>query len=127
MKIMRSDLGRVRGSGAAHDGTTHFWMQRLTAISNLPLVVFMLWFVIAHLGAERAGVVASLKNPFVAVAMVLAFLSVLWHMRLGLQIVIEDYVHTPLTKISLLILNSFYAVTLGAMALYAILKMSFGL
>ena len=123
---MRSDLGKVRGLGAAHDGTQHFWMQRVTAVANVPLVIFLLYFVISHLGLPRAAVVASLKNPAAAIALSLAVVSITWHMKLGLQMVIEDYVHGHGAKIAALLLNLFYAFILAALGLYAILKMSFG-
>jgi succinate dehydrogenase / fumarate reductase, membrane anchor subunit len=122
---MRSDLGKARGLGSARDGTHHFWLQRVTAMANVPLVIFMLWFVISHLGADRTAIISTLKNPFSAVAMCLALVSMLWHMKLGLQMVIEDYVHGAPKYVALL-LNTFYAFGLGALGLYAILKMSFG-
>lgn len=123
---MRSELGKVRGLGAAHGGTQHFWMQRVTAIANLPLVVFLVWFIIGHLGASRADVVASIKNPFIALGLALAMISICWHMKLGLQMVIEDYVHRPALKIASLLLVTFYSFGLAALALYAILKMNIG-
>ena len=124
---MRTPLGKVRGLGSAKSGTEHFWMQRVTAIANIPLIIFFVIFIIAHLGATRAELVASLGNPFVAILLVLTFLSVLWHMRLGLQVVIEDYVHGHATKVLALLANTFVTALLGVAALYAILKMSFGL
>ncbi len=123
---MRSDLGKVRGLGAAHSGTEHFLMQRVTAIANVPLVIFLLYFVISHLGAPRAAVLESLKNPLAAIALSLSIISITWHMKLGLQMVIEDYVHGHGAKITALLLNLFYALGLAAIGLYAILKMSFG-
>ena len=123
---MKSELGKVRGLGAAHDGTQHFWMQRVTAMANVPLVIYLVYFIVAHVGADRAHVVASLKNPFCAIALSLAMISIFWHMKLGLQTVIEDYVHGSVLKIFLLLLNTFYAFFLSALALYAILKMNFG-
>lgn len=124
---MRTPLGMVRGLGSARDGTHHWWMQRVTAISNIPLIIFLIVFVISHLGASRAEVVASVANPFVAILLALTMISVLWHMRLGLQVVIEDYVHGHGTKLAALLANSFFTAALGVAALYAILKMSFGL
>jgi len=123
---MRSELGKVRGLGAAHDGTQHFWMQRVTAIANFPLVIYLVYFIVTHVGAARADVVASVKNPFCAVALALAMISIFWHMKLGLQMVIEDYVHAPAVKLLALLLNGFFAYGLAALALYAILKMNFG-
>ncbi len=122
----RTGLGEVRGLGSAREGTGHFWMQRVTAVSNLPLVVFLMWFIVSHLGSGRASVVASAQNPFVALLLALSFISILWHMRLGLQVVIEDYVHGAAAKYACLLANTFYVAALGAMAIYAILKMSFG-
>ena len=123
---MRSELGKVRGLGAAHNGTSHFWMQRVTAMANVPLVIYLVYFILAHVGVGRAVVVASVKNPFCAIALSLAMISIFWHMKLGLQTVIEDYVHGTVLKIALLLINTFYAFSLGALALYAILKMNFG-
>ena len=87
----------------------------------------MVSFIIAHLGAPRAAVVASLHNPVVAILLALAFVSVLWHMRLGMQVVIEDYVHGHALKLASLLANTFFTVALGAAAVYAILRMNFGL
>jgi succinate dehydrogenase / fumarate reductase, membrane anchor subunit len=123
---MRSDLSKVRGLGSAKSGTEHFWMQRVTAIANLPLVIFLVYFIVTHVGHARADVVASIKNPFCAVALSLGMISMLWHMKLGLQMVIEDYVHGHAGKTAALLINTFYAFGLGALALYAILKMNFG-
>ncbi len=120
-------LKQVRGLGAAKTGTEHWWMQRVTAIANIPLVLFGLWFIVRHLGASRADMVASLHNPFTALALALMMISLLWHMRLGMQVIIEDYVHGHAAKLAALLLNTFYTVALAAAALYAILKMSFGL
>jgi succinate dehydrogenase / fumarate reductase, membrane anchor subunit len=122
-----SDLGKVRGLGSAKSGTEHFWMQRVTAIANLPLVIFLIYFILSHLGASRSAVVVSIKNPFCAVALSLAMVSILWHMRLGLQVVIEDYVHSEGRKLVTLLIINFSTFALGALALYSILKMSFGL
>lgn len=123
---MRSDLGKVRGLGSAKSGTEHFWMQRVTAISNVPLVIFLVWFIVSHMGSTRVDFIASVKHPLIAVALLLAFASFLYHMRLGLQVVIEDYVHGS-AKFAALLANTFFAVILFATAAFAILKMSFGL
>ena len=123
---MKSELGKVRGLGAAHDGTAHFWMQRVTAVANLPLVSYLVYFIVVHLGATREAVVASVKNPFCAITLTLAMISIFWHMRLGLQMVIEDYVHGTAIKLIALLLNTFGAFILAGLAIYAILKMNFG-
>jgi succinate dehydrogenase / fumarate reductase, membrane anchor subunit len=124
---MRTPLGEVRGLGSARSGTGHFWVQRVTAVSNIPLVIFLVIFIIAHLGASRAELVAAVSSPLIAIPLLLSFVSILWHMRLGMQMVIEDYIHAPVAKLAALLANTFYAVILGAAAFYAILKMSFGL
>jgi succinate dehydrogenase / fumarate reductase membrane anchor subunit len=107
-------------------GTTHFWQQRATAIANVPLVLFLLWFIVSHLGAARADVVASVQNPINAILLVLSFVSILWHMRLGLQVVLEDYVQDARTLHASLLLNTLFTVALAVAALYAILKIFFG-
>ena len=107
-------------------GTTHFWQQRATAIANVPLVTFLLWFIISHLGATRADVVASVQNPLNAILLVLSFVSILWHMRLGMEMVIEDYVQDARALHWSLLLNTLFTAAVGVAALYAILKMSFG-
>ena len=122
---MRTPLGKVRGLGSAKSGTEHFWMQRVTAIANLPLVLFLVWFIIAHLGVARADVVASAGNPFVGILLALSFISILWHMRLGMQAIIEDYVHGPAAKFVALLLNVFFTAALAVAAFLAILTMSF--
>ena len=123
---MRTPLKNAEGLGSAKSGTEHFWQQRVTAIANVPLILFLLWFIISHLGAARGDVVASLHNPFNAIFLGLAFVAILWHMRLGLQMVIEDYVHGPAARLACLLFNSFFTAALGMAAFYAILKMSFG-
>ncbi len=124
---MRTELGKVRGLGSAKSGTEHFWHQRMTAIANVPLVIYLIYFILSHLGAPRAAIVTSLKNPLCAVMLGLAMISVLWHMRLGLQTVVEDYLHSEGKKLAMLLIINFATFFLGAIALYAILKMSFGL
>jgi len=123
---MRTPLGKVRGLGSARTGTGHFALQRLTAIANIPLVIFLIVFITSHLGADRAATVASVQNPFIAIALSLALLSIFWHMRLGMQVIIEDYVHGDVTKLALLLFNAFFPIVMAVAAIFAILKMSFG-
>lgn len=122
---MKTPLGSVLGLGSAKTGTEHWWLQRVTAIANLPLVVFLIVFILCHLGADRAAVMASVKHPLIAIGLVLSFLSILWHMRLGMQVIVEDYVHGA-WRIPCLLANSFFTLALGAAALYAVLALSFG-
>ncbi len=122
---MRTPLGIVQGLGSAKSGTEHWWIQRVTAIANIPLVLFLIIFILTHLGADRTALMASVKHPLIAIALAMSFLSILWHMRLGMQVVIEDYVQGR-WRIPCLIGNVFFTVALGIAALYAILSLSFG-
>lgn len=125
--LKKTPLGQVLGLGSAKAGTEHWWHQRVTAIAGIPLVIFLVGYLLVHRGASRAEIVASMHNPIVAILMGLTVFNLVWHMRLGLQVVIEDYVHTDHTKYALLLINTFFAVVMVVAALYAILKMSIGL
>jgi succinate dehydrogenase / fumarate reductase membrane anchor subunit len=122
---MSTPLGRVRGLGAARSGTEHFWRQRVTALANVPLVIGFIVIVVALLGRNHAYVVQFLGSPLVAVVMLLFILSVTTHMRIGMQVVIEDYVHDEGTKLVLLIANTFFTVAVGLASAFAILMLSF--
>lgn len=119
-------LKRVRGLGAAHSGTEHFWRQRMTAIAGIPLTIAFLIIVLATVGKSHAAVVATLSHPLVAILMILFVVTGVVHMRIGMQVIIEDYVHEELPKIGLLALNTFFSVAVGLGCVYAILKLSFG-
>lgn len=123
---IRSSLGRVRGLGAAHSGTQHFWHQRLTSIAGVPLVIGAVVVVLSVLGRSHAATVQILGSPLVAIFLLLFVLTITYHMRIGMQVIIEDYVHTERNKLLLIILNNFYTIAVGLASAFAILKLSFG-
>lgn len=124
---MRTPLSRVRGFGSAKSGTEHFWHQRLTAIANLPLVIGFVVLIVCLVGEPRAVVVDTLSQPWVAIFLLLCIFSVTTHMRLGMQIIIEDYLHNEATKVLALMGNTFFCITVALAAAFAILKISFGI
>jgi succinate dehydrogenase / fumarate reductase membrane anchor subunit len=120
-----TDLGRVRGLGAAKDGVHHWWLQRVTAIAN---IVLMLWFVFSLVrlpGLDYSSVTLWLRQPVAAVPMLLLIVSVFWHLRLGVQVLLEDYVHGAPRVLAMLALN-FYALAGAAAAVFAVLKIALG-
>jgi succinate dehydrogenase / fumarate reductase membrane anchor subunit len=123
---MRTPLSRVRGLGAARTGTSDFIHQRLTALANIPLTIGAIVIVMSLMGSNHATVKTLLGSPLIAIVMLLFVVSVFYHMRIGMQVVIEDYVHDERAKYALLILNAFYTFAAGLAAVYAILKLSFG-
>src|SRR5690606_18932716 len=118
MTDMRTPLGKVRGLGSAKEGTGHFWRIRLTAIALVPLSLFVIGWVLSLRGTNVEAVRASLAQPFVALAVALFLIVALDHMRLGMQIIIEDYAHKEGSKLVLLILNTFFTVAIGIASLF---------
>jgi succinate dehydrogenase / fumarate reductase membrane anchor subunit len=121
---MRTPLARVRGLGSAKKGTEHFWLQRVTALANIPLTMFLIVSLVVHAGSDFATMRAYLATPLVSVAMVLLIISAVWHMRLGLQVVIEDYVHSEGRKLLAIMMNNFIAIIIAVSCLMAILKIA---
>jgi succinate dehydrogenase / fumarate reductase, membrane anchor subunit len=126
-KHIRTPLGRVRGFGAAKSGTGHFWLQRVTAIANIPLTIAAVVIVITLLGRNQPAVAQTLGSPTVAIIMLLFVASIMAHMRIGMQVVIEDYVHDEIAKLGLIVANNFFVTVVGLTAVYGLLKLSFGL
>ena len=123
---MRTPLGKVRGLGAAKGGTEHFWRVRVTSVALVPLTLFVIGLRVSLTGASQAGVRAALGQPVVAL-LVGAFIVVsLDHMRLGMQDIIDDYVHGKLAHIVLLILNIFFSIAVGAACIAALVAIVFG-
>lgn len=123
---MRTPLKNARALGSAKEGADHFWKQRVTAVANLFLAVALVWIVISMIGLDHAAAKARLASPLVAIPMLLLAVSGAIHMRLGMQVIIEDYVHGEASKIVLLMLNTFFAILIGAACVFAVLKLSFG-
>ncbi len=122
---LSTPLGRVRGLGSARSGTGEFWRQRLTAVAGVPLTIAFVVIVVALLGRNHAAVVQILGSPFVAVVMLLFITTICIHMRIGMQIIIEDYVHDERHKLFLLMANTFFTVAVGLASAFAIFTLSF--
>jgi succinate dehydrogenase / fumarate reductase membrane anchor subunit len=125
MQDFKTPLGRVRGLGSARDGTGHFWVQRLTAVANIILITAFIILLVALHDETFLEVRLAFANPLVGIVMALIVVSVTIHMRLGMQVIIEDYIHGH-AKMPLLILNTFFAVVVAGASLFAIVRMSFG-
>ena len=123
---MATPLKRVRGLGAAHRGTETFWRQRLTAIANVPLTIFLILSILTHIGASFDEVHAYLARPLVALAMLALVLSASMHMRIGLKEIIEDYVHGEGWRVAAIVAASFFAVGIALACTLALLKISLG-
>ncbi|MGV1014155.1 MAG: succinate dehydrogenase, hydrophobic membrane anchor protein [Methyloceanibacter sp.] len=123
---MATPLARVRGLGSARKGTETFWRQRVTAIANIPLVLFLIYVIVTHAGADYDQVRGFLAQPVVALAMLALTISAATHMRIGLKEIIEDYVHGEGAKVFAILLATFYAAGIALASAYAIVKISLG-
>ncbi|HEX2447633.1 MAG TPA: succinate dehydrogenase, hydrophobic membrane anchor protein [Methyloceanibacter sp.] len=122
---MATPLKRVRGLGTAHDGTETFWRQRVTAVANVPLVIFLILAILTHIGASYEEVRAFIARPLVAILLLALIVSAAIHMRIGLKEIIEDYVHGG-GKVVAILLATFFAVGVGLASVFAIVKISLG-
>ena len=122
----RTALSVVRGAGAAKDGTRHWWAQRLTAVALIPLGVGFVAAMIALVGSEHDAARAALAHPVAAALWILFTVALFHHAQLGLQVVIEDYVHSRGLKIASIVAVKFAALALGATCVVSILRVSVG-
>jgi succinate dehydrogenase / fumarate reductase membrane anchor subunit len=119
-------LQRVRGLGSAKSGTEHWWHQRLTSVALVPLSLFLVILMVSLIGADHATVVARVGHPLVAVGLILTLIAIAWHMQLGMQVIIEDYVNSPAWKVIALLANTFFAVVFAVLGVFAVLTISIG-
>ena len=122
----RSPLGKVRGLGSAKDGTHHWWMQRLTAIALVPLVIWFVVSVIALVGKDHAAFKAWVGNPISATLLIILIAATFHHAQLGLQVVIEDYVHGEGLKLAAILVVKGLALVLAGIGIISVLRIAFG-
>lgn len=119
-------IGRVRGLGSARSGVSHWWLQRVTAVSNLVTVLWFLFSLARLPSLDYDVVTAWMRSPINAVPLILLVLSTFYHFRLGLQVIFEDYVERDGNKAAWVLFLNFYAIGLGALAIFSILRIAFG-
>ena len=125
MADLRSPLSRVKGLGSAKSGTSHFWHQRLTALLLIPLILW-LGFSLASLPVEHATLVAWIRQPLVTILLVLLIIALFYHAKLGLQVVIEDYVSSHSRRTATMLLSNLLCLLFGLVGVVSVLKISFG-
>jgi succinate dehydrogenase / fumarate reductase membrane anchor subunit len=125
-KSMRTPLARVRNLGASHSGTSDFWRQRVTAVAMVLLIVPVIVVVMMLLGRNHAGAAQILGSLPIAIIMLLFIIASAWHMKIGMQVVIEDYVQNEKAKLAAIMANNFFSVAVALASIYAILKLSSG-
>ena len=125
-KSMRTPLGRVRNLGSSHSGTSDFWRQRMTAVAMVLLMVPAIVIVMMLQGRNQAGAAQILGSAPIAIIMLLFIVASTWHMKIGMQVVIEDYVHSEVVKLACVMANNFFCIAVALASIYAILKLSSG-
>ena len=125
-RSMRTPLGRVRNLGAAHSGTSDFWRQRITGVAMTLLMIPALVIIMMLLGRNQVYAAQTLSSIPVAVILLLFIFASTWHMKIGMQVVIEDYVHNEKLKLTAIMLNNFFSIAVALASTYAILKLSSG-
>ena len=123
---MRTPLARVRSLGSSHSGTSDFWRQRLTAVAMTVLIVPVIVVVLMLIGSNQAGAKQIFSSLPIAIIMLLFIVASAWHMKIGMQVVIEDYVHNEKIKLASVMANNFFCIAVALASTYAILKMSSG-
>jgi succinate dehydrogenase / fumarate reductase, membrane anchor subunit len=123
---MRTPLARVRSLGSSHSGTSDFWRQRLTAVAMTVLIVPVIVVVLMLIGSNQAGAKQIFSSLPIAIIMLLFIVASAWHMKIGMQVVIEDYVHNEKIKLASVTANNFFCIAVALASIYAILKMSSG-
>ena len=123
---MRTPLARVRNLGASHSGTSDFWRQRLTAVAMVLLIAPVIVVVLMLIGSNQAGAKQIFSSLPIAIIMLLFIVASSWHMKIGMQVVIEDYVHNEKIKLASVMANNFFCIAVALASIYAILKMSSG-
>lgn len=122
---LKSPLGQVRGLGSAKSGTHHWWVQRVTAVALVPLTLWFVFALASHAGADHAAASAWLSQPINAILALLLIAATFHHLHLGLQTVIEDYIHAEGPKIAILLVIKLTSIALGVAAAFAVLKVAF--
>ena len=123
---IETPIARVRGLGSAHSGAHHWWIERLTSISTLLLFFWLGASLLTLPALDHQTIVAWLSSPTAAVPMLLLIVSTFWHLKLGMQVVIEDYVHDAGWKFFSIVLLKFFTILLAALAIFAVLKIALG-
>ena len=123
---MRTPLGRVRNLGASHSGTSDFWRQRLTAVAMTLLIIPVIVIVLMLIGSNQAGAKLILGSLPVAIILILFIIASAWHMKIGMQVVLEDYVHSEKLKLAAIVANNFFSFAVALASIYAIFKLSSG-